>query len=83
MVIRKALEKVRVSDIDVDALIDKGGEVKSDKKSDGDWTNINLRLPKSMLKQIDECLIDRIGLPRSVWLLEAIQEKLKKVANES
>ena len=96
MPVRKQLEKIKSVDIDVDALIDKGAPVKSDKvpadaekkndtdekPSESEWTHLNLRLPKTMLKQIDECLKARIGMPRSVWLLEALQEKLKRCENE-
>lgn len=83
MVVRKPLEKV-VDDMlpgDIDKFISKGAHVMEDNKevsSKKEWTNINLRIPVDMLKQIDDALNDRIGISRTGWILQAIQENLKK-----
>lgn len=62
----------------VDILISKGSPVKEDQiKETTKWTNINLRMPSEMLKEIDNVVKDRIGMSRNAWLLEAISDKIK------
>ena len=40
---------------------------------------ISLRTPLDLLKQIHDQLIMRASLTRTAWILEAIQEKLRKI----
>lgn len=72
MSVRKPLEKK----IDVDALIEKGAKVKADQQEKA-WTNINIRIPVSMLKNVDAAVGRRIGITRTGWVLEALQDKLE------
>lgn len=73
MVIRR-LEKPSVEE-----LIDRGGDVLADKMSEKkEWVNFTLRIRKDIVKKIDIALEDRIGISKTAWILEAIQEKLKK-----
>lgn len=84
MVVRKPLEKTNISNIDIDALISKGAHVIEDNKREDSKkksTHINLRIPKDMLKHIDEVMKKRVGISRIGWILEAIQEKLEGVNN--
>lgn len=68
----KNLEKKRK------AFIDKGGRVASE-SNDPEWMFINLRIPRNMVNKIEEIInTERIGMTRTGWILEAIQEKLKK-----
>ena len=60
----------------VDQIIDRGGEVSSEKSNEKVWINFTLRIPKSLLDRIDIQLENRIGLSKTAWILEAIQEKL-------
>ncbi len=64
---------------DVEKLIDKGAPLKNENKSGKslEWTNINIRIPRSMVNEIDLCVKERIGITRTGWILEAIYEKLK------
>jgi hypothetical protein len=42
------------------------------------WKNINLRLTDEMINEIDRIITtQRIGISRTAWILEAIQEKLR------
>lgn len=78
MAVRKPLEKI-ISDIDIDALISKGAHVIEDNKKESNTkksTHINLRIPKDMLAQINDCMKRRVGISRIGWILEAIQEKI-------
>ena len=43
------------------------------------WKNINLRITSQMIDEIDGIIQnERIGMNRTSWILEAIQEKLKR-----
>jgi hypothetical protein len=81
MAVRKPLKK---EEVDVEALISKGAEVikdntdKMDKKEKMAWKMLNLRIPESMLEEVDKLVEERIGMSRVAWILESIQEKLKR-----
>lgn len=68
----------------VDLLINKGGSVSGEnklkQKSDDKKLNpITLRLPNSLIDQIEEILLKKIiRKPRHTWILEAILEKIDK-----
>lgn len=76
MSVKKPIDKKKV---DVEALIEKGAKVKEDNESKNAkaWTNINFRIPVEMLKQVDNCVEERVGMTRTGWILESIQEKLR------
>lgn len=77
MVIRK-LEKKETSTLE--DIIDRGGDVIADKKEDKkEWHLFTLRIRKDISQKIDEALEERIGISKTAWILEAIQEKLKKI----
>lgn len=79
MPVRKRIEKPKIKEIDIDALIEKGANIKNDCHSDEKkWTKINLRISMDMLKNVDECVEKRVGITRTGWILEAIHEKHKK-----
>jgi hypothetical protein len=84
MSVRKKLEMPKIEDIDVDALIDKGAKVKEDQISEAKkWTYMNLRIPVEMINLVDEAVDKSVGITRTGWILQAINEKLKKeVKNE-
>ena len=84
MVVRKPVDKVELSDNDIEELILKGASVKEDKKKDNKRksTFLNLRIPKDMLEQINEVMKKRVGISRIGWILESIHEKLEKENNE-
>jgi hypothetical protein len=71
MVVRK-LQKV----------IDKGSDVSFDKISNREWINFSLRIRKDLLKGIDSAIEKRIGMTKTSWILEAIQEKLQGFKHE-
>lgn len=61
----------------LNSVIDNGAKVKAD-NSKG-WSNFNLRIRDDMVTGIEEDLENRIGLTKTSWILEAIQEKLRKL----
>lgn len=82
MTIRRQLEKKKEPILDLDSVISKGSYVKEDLESKikkNEWTFLSLRLPSSMLQEIDEALSSTVGISRTGWILQAIQEKLKTI----
>lgn len=67
----------RIKTQELDKVISQGGHVSADQKKGG-WISIQLRLSNDMIESIGSSLKDRIGLSRNAWILEAIQEKLKR-----
>lgn len=78
MSVRKPLEKEKISELDIDLLIDKGAKVREDLKDKKKWVIVNLRLLSNMLQDIDQSVSERVGIKRTGWILEAISEKLKR-----
>lgn len=60
----------------INAFIHKGGEVAKDNTEEN--VIFTLRVPKTMVVKIDAQCKGEIKLPRNTWILQAIQEKLKK-----
>lgn len=78
MSVRKKLEKSKIEKVDVDALIEKGAKVKEDRIEESKkWTYMNLRIAVFMLKKVDEAVSETVGITRTGWILQAINEKLK------
>lgn len=81
MAVKRPFKKPIEKSVNIEELIGKGALVKEDKLSQSaeekKWTHINLRVPTNMLEDIDTLLEDRVGITRTGWILEAIQEKLK------
>lgn len=71
MTIKKKVKDLR------EEIISRGGEISSETKSN-DRVHICLGMKKSFLDLIDLKVEERIGLNRTAWILEAIQEKLKR-----
>jgi len=79
MSVRKKLEKPKIEEVDVDALIEKGAKVKEDQVAESKkWTYMNLRITVEMMGDVDEAVEERVGITRTGWILEAIHEKLKR-----
>lgn len=48
-----------------------------EKNADGDeFTYVNLRISTAMLNEVDATWKKRVGIKKTGWILEAIQEKL-------
>ncbi len=69
----KELERKRA------AFIAGGGDIALDKKQKIDFSNILIRVPNSILEQIDECIKKKPWMNRTQWLLEAAHEKLENI----
>lgn len=67
----------KVEKDEIDKIIAKGGNVTSD-TIPNEKTQVNVVMKKSFLQLIDEKVEAREGLSRNAWILEAIQEKLKR-----
>ncbi len=84
MAVRKRLDTPRLEHADIDALIDKGAKVKEDNIAEKKkWTYISLRIPLSMIEDIDDSVEDKVGITRTGWILQALQEKLQREENEN
>lgn len=71
MVIKKKIE--------IEKVIERGGHVGADLETDRkEWTNFTLRIKNDMLREIDEAMQDTVGISKTGWILQAIQEKLRK-----
>lgn len=67
--------------VDIDALINKGGSPVANDKMKTKDKSILLRIPSDTLKTIDEVVSSKqIKTPRHTWLLEAVFEKLEREA---
>jgi len=54
-------------------------EVKN--KSKDTWHLFSLRIRQDLLDEIDDVLEKRVGISKTAWILEAIQQKLKRKDN--
>lgn len=77
MVLKAKIEKKEESR---NEIISRGGHVLADleEKKKREWMNFCLRIPIDLLDRIEKELEERIGISKTGWILEAIQEKLKK-----
>lgn len=74
MTIKRKVEK------DFDKVIEKGGHVTADLGDKDQWTNFCLRIKSDMLKDIEVAIGDLPGLSKTGFILQAIHEKMKKMA---
>ncbi len=74
MVIKK-LEKPK----NLEEYVEQGGTVPSEKKmnSEFEWKIFTLRIRKDLSEKINHKIENRIGITKTAWILEAIQDKLK------
>ena len=82
LVIEKALKDIEKSRHD---FIRQGGQVSGDLKKNppkDEWDRIVIRIKKEAIKTIDEIVASTMGLTRTGWILQAIEEKLKGTKNE-
>lgn len=56
-------------------FISEGGKSADTSK---EWTNVLFRIPRSMLAEIDSVVESRVGMSRTAWILQVLQEKLEK-----
>ncbi len=64
--------------VDVNSLIQRGGSAPDSNDLEGVQL-VNLKIPKKVLRKIDELVSQReIEIPRTLWLMEAIHEKIKR-----
>lgn len=47
-------------------------------KKDKKWTRMLLRIRSDFLEHIDESIKDKLNSTRTSWILETIQERIKK-----
>lgn len=65
---------------DINEVINKGAHVREDsqtEKHEDKWIMISLRLPKPMLRQIDEKRKKKVGLSRNALILQKLQQWLE------
>jgi hypothetical protein len=79
MSVRKILDKVKISEVDIEALIDKGAKVKEDfKLHESEWFYVKIRIPTKMVRAVDRAVKNKVGIQRTGWILQAIHEKLTR-----
>jgi hypothetical protein len=79
---RKPAPSKPVSAVDVEELINRGGSSpvqQSEPSGEDGAVPVILRIPKSMLRNIDQVVKSRpVRIPRHTWILEALYEKLSR-----
>lgn len=60
----------------IDNFISRGAEVKSIRNKS--FTNVLVRIPDSILNELDEILEDKPWLNRTQWIVGAINDKIQK-----
>ena len=86
---RKPKKKADPKEVDVDALINKGGSVAqlvepAKPAPPTEEKQVALRIPTALLAELDDMLQSRtIRQPRHTWILEAISEKLNREMREN
>ncbi len=79
MVVMMPQKKNEPKKVDVEELINRGARVKEDNiESEKKKQFINLRIPIEMLEAVDQAVEEKVWISRTGWILEAIQEKLKR-----
>lgn len=76
--------KSAAQETEIQALIEKGGSVPARQNADKTKAQaVQLRIPKDAIAGIDQSIAARrIRIPRHMWLLEAIYEKLEREQKE-
>lgn len=63
----------------LEKIIEKGGDVAADKvKVKKEFHIFNFRIPLILSEKIDESMQTKLGISKTAWILQAIQEKLKR-----
>lgn len=82
-------ENTQIASEDVEKAIKEfvrgGGKVTQDVKRDemkDEWEKIQLRIKKEAIITIDEIVGKTMGLTRTGWILQAIEEKFKRTNND-
>ena len=67
---------------DIDAVINRGGSsAGSQEENTGKERVFNLRVPESLVEQVDTLRKRRAGkISRNTWILEAIEDRIKREA---
>ena len=82
MTVKKKATKPKHVQYDFDDVINRGGKVSADSKSQAkeeeqDEVRFTLRIPYKLINKIDQDRKSRIGnVSRNQWILEAVAEKL-------
>ena len=73
-------KKIEIDDSETEkkreSFISKGGFVASDRKPKGDFSNILIRIPQSVLEKVDMCVKRKPWMTRTQWIMEALDRKL-------
>lgn len=71
-------QKKEPNEKEIEKYLEKGGLVPSDIEKKEKWTRMLLRIRTDALIDIDKLISNRMGITRTSWILEAIQEKIKR-----
>lgn len=63
--------------IQIEDAIDKGAGVKEESLENDELVTISLRLKKSMLTKLNECVKKKVGMHRNGWILQAIDKQME------
>ena len=83
MVVRPKTEKIEMSDEELEKermrIIRQAAPIAEQNTAPKkEWYNFTLRIKYEMLEEIDEALKEMAGLSKTGFILQAIQEKLKR-----
>lgn len=56
------------------------GKEKKEESSEKGYKYHSLRMPVDIMSKVDELKAKRAGISRTIWIMEAIQEKIKREA---
>ena len=80
-VARKPKGQAQASEVQIAALIDKGGSAVGQKVVAPENVAVALRIPGPLAERLTRALEDKMTrMPRHTWILEAIVEKLDREA---
>lgn len=85
MVVRAKTEKMSDEEVEKERMriIKQGAPIaEPESSSKKEWNNFTLRIKTEMLSDIDQVIDGTAGLSKTGFILQAIQEKLKRMIHE-
>lgn len=78
MVLLRKVSKKEPDEKEIEEYLEKGGLVAADIVKKEKWMRMLLRIRSDAIIDIDKLISNRMGITRTSWILEAIQEKIKR-----
>ncbi len=82
MGLKRPIEKQNAENIEIarEKFIRGGGLVPADVKNikSNEWTRLSLRIKVDAINYIDDVISNKMGVTRTGWILQAIEEKMER-----